>query len=406
MRLLVLTPTLPHPPIWGFNIRVSQLVRHLASKHEVTLLSYEGPHDSAARQALGNMCTSIVLVPALKRSMSLRRFAQVRATMSVSSFHLHRFYSQEMQTALTKILHDVRPDLVQIESSAMAMFDFGNAPVVLDEHNLEYELLQRTAAIEESRIRRLHAGLESRKVKKEEAAVWRRVDGCVLTSTREQAIVNAAEPDLPTAVVPNGVDLDYFRPKDAAIKPGSLVFTGLLTYRPNADGASHFVRAIFPSIVAARPDATFTAVGWGLPDDLRSLLGERISHTGRVDDVRPYLASAAVVVVPLRIGSGTRLKVLEALAMGKAVVTTRVGCEGLDVNDGDHLLIADEPDEFASAVVRLLDSPAEADRLGRRGRARVESRYGWAESARGLDRFHESLRRAPVERLRVAAAGR
>lgn len=405
MRILILTPTLPHPPIWGFNIRVSQIVRRLAARHEITLLSYADSQEAAARRALNGICSSIVTVPDPRPAVARRRLLQARATVGSRSYHMQRFHSPQMQSELTRALVDFRPDVVQVESSAMAIFDFGGFPVVLDEHNLEYELLRRSNAVEQSPMRRVFAAFESRKVEREEIALWRSAAGCAVTSRREEQVVNATVPDLPTAVVPNGVDLDYFRPLSAAIKPGGLVFTGLMTYRPNADGASHFVRAMFPAVQESNPGATFTAVGWGLPDDLRPLLGDRVFHTGRVEDVRPYLAEAAVVVVPLRIGSGTRLKVLEALAMSKAVVSTSVGCEGLDVKDGEHLLIADEPAAFSAAVNRLLRDPAGAARLGQRGRALVESRYGWEQSVRSLERFHESLRDMNLSRTAVAATG-
>ncbi|HKC19852.1 MAG TPA: glycosyltransferase family 4 protein, partial [Candidatus Dormibacteraeota bacterium] len=152
----------------------------------------------------------------------------------------------------------------------------------------------------------------------------------------------------------------------------------------------------------------FTAVGWGLPDDLRPLLGKGVTHTGRVDDVRPYLGRASVVVVPLRIGSGTRLKVLEALAMGKAVVSTKIGCEGLEVKHGEHLLIASDPAEFAKSVLRLMARPEDAAALGRRGRELVERRYGWDRSVARLHEFHESIfdARSSLSRVTAEAAAR
>jgi glycosyltransferase involved in cell wall biosynthesis len=178
---------------------------------------------------------------------------------------------------------------------------------------------------------------------------------------------------------------------DLGVRPDSIVFTGLMTYWPNADGVGYFIRDILPTIRKSLPDATFTAVGWGLREELRPLLGNGVVHTGWVADVRPYLAAASLAVVPLRTGSGTRLKILEALAMGKAVVSTSVGCEGLDVQDGKHLLIADDSKAFADSVVRLLRDPVEAAALGSRGRALVESLYGWDQSAAELERFHQSL---------------
>jgi len=378
--------------MWGFNIRVFNILRHLSARNRVSLLCYAGDQeDVGAREALGEICEQVFTVPDVERSVARRRLLQARAVVSPESFHLQRYFSAQMQARLTRVLHEGAYDLVQVESSAMAGFDFGDTPIVLDEHNLEYELLQRSNAVEGSPIRRAFAANECRKVEREEISTWQKVKGCVLTSEREQAIVARVAPGVPTAVVPNGVALDYFQPAASPITPGSIVFTGLMTYRPNADGVSYFIRRILPAIRASRRDAVFTAVGWGLPDDVRPLLGDGVLHTGRVEDIRPYLAKASVVVVPLRIGSGTRLKVLEALAMAKAVVSTTVGSEGLDVSHGEHLLIADEPEAFASSVIHLLDNPAEAASLGRRGRALVESRYGWEQSVAELDRFHHSL---------------
>lgn len=409
MRILLLTPSLPWPPMWGFNIRVLNILRELAAHNSVSLLCYGGGEpDAQARETISAICDRVFIVPETGRSIRQRRLLQAGTVISPRSFHLRRYVSAEMQARLTQILRDGAYDLVQVESSAMASFDFGNTPIVLDEHNLEYELLRRSNAVESSRIRRAFAATESRKVEREEISTWNRVKGCVLTSEREQAVVQRAAPGVATAVVPNGVALDYFQPSAAEVTPGSIVFTGLMTYRPNADGVSYFIRRILPAIRASRPDAVFTAVGWGLPDDVRPLLGEGVFHTGRVDDIRPYLAKASVVVVPLRIGSGTRLKVLEALAMAKPVVSTTVGCEGIDVSHGEHLLIADAPAAFAAAVTSLLEDPAEAAALGRRGRAMVESRYGWERSVAELERFHRSLfeSRLAVEPPVAAAVNR
>jgi sugar transferase (PEP-CTERM/EpsH1 system associated) len=405
MRILVLSPSLPYPAIWGFNIRVQQILRHLSRRNSVSLLCYGASpeEESAAREALAGMCEEVVTVRDNARPRFQTRGMQAAAALGPRSFHMHRFFSRRLQARLTELTERGRYDLVQVESSPMASFDCGRVPLVLDEHNLEYELLRRANHVETSAPRRAFATVECRKVEREEKQLWRAVRGCVLTSTREQAIVRGTVPGLPTAVVPNGVDLDYFRPSSQPATPDRIVFTGLMTYRPNADAASHFLREVWPAVRAARPAATFTAVGWGLPDALRPLLGNGVVHTGRVPDVRPYLREASVVVAPLRIGSGTRLKILEALAMGKAVVSTSVGCEGLDVRHGQHLLVADDPSSFARSVVRLLQNPAEAEVLGRRGRELVEDKYGWAQAIAELERFHGAL--SESERPAAVAAG-
>jgi glycosyltransferase involved in cell wall biosynthesis len=170
-----------------------------------------------------------------------------------------------------------------------------------------------------------------------------------------------------------------------------MIFTGLMGYRPNVDGAVYFVHEILPHILRVRPDATFTIVGAAPAEEVTRLAGPNVRVVGEVPDVRPYLAAAAVSVVPLRMGSGTRLKVVEGLAMGKAIVSTSLGCEGIAVRDGEHLLVADEPLAFARSVLRLLDDSDAAAALGRRGRELAVDQYDWAASAQQLETFYAGV---------------
>jgi glycosyltransferase involved in cell wall biosynthesis len=200
------------------------------------------------------------------------------------------------------------------------------------------------------------------------------------------------------------VDLEAFRPNDAPTDPQSLVFVGTMNYRPNADAVIYLASQILPEIWKTRPQVTLTVVGQTPPEEVQRLAGPRITITGWVDDVRPYIDRAAVVVTPVRIGSGTRLKVLEALAMGKALVSTPLGCEGIAVEDGEHVLLADNPVELAQRVVRLLDDPALAIRLGMQGRALVERSYGWRAVVDDLDALHSQLLETRVREDTVAVS--
>ncbi len=170
--------------------------------------------------------------------------------------------------------------------------------------------------------------------------------------------------------------------------PNSLVFTGLMSYRPNIDAVSYFVRHILPLIVAQRPTVRFTIVGQGAPAEITRLEGPNVHVAGKVPDVRPFVNRAAAFVVPLRMGSGTRLKILEGMAMGKAVVSTTLGCEGIDVRHGEHLVIADGAPAFAEAVLSLMADANRAAGLGRDGRALVEQSYSWVSIVAELERFH------------------
>jgi glycosyltransferase involved in cell wall biosynthesis len=262
---------------------------------------------------------------------------------------------------------------------------------VLDEHNLEYEVFRRMSEGERSLPRRAFNRLEHARFKRFEQRWWQRVDGCLVTSEREQQVVIKAAPQTPVAIVPNGVDIDHFRPAPAGVHDGTVLFNGTLDYRPNVDAARHLVEDVWPLIRRSCPSARLVLVGRADPEEARRLAGPGIEVTGEVPDVRPYLERAAVVTVPVRIGGGTRFKVLEALAMGKAVVSTTLGSEGIAVRDGEHLLIADDAARFAASLLRLLERPAERESLGAAGRALIERGYSWELAGERMQALYNRL---------------
>ena len=193
-----------------------------------------------------------------------------------------------------------------------------------------------------------------------------------------------AAPATPIMVAPNAVNVDYFCPSDEPSHGDALVMTGLMHYRPNIDGAIYFVREIFPHILASRPNVVFYVVGAGATDELKRLASDNVVVTDTVADVRPYVYKSAVFVVPLRMGGGTRLKVLEGMSMAKAVVSTSIGCEGIDVAHSEHLLIVDEPRAFADAVLGLLADRERRLELGRAGRALVGASVSMGDRRRAV----------------------
>jgi glycosyltransferase involved in cell wall biosynthesis len=262
--------------------------------------------------------------------------------------------------------------------------------LVVDEHNIEYELTRRMARSERSPVRRGFHAVEHVKLRRREVALWRTADACLVTSEREEAIVQQQAPGLPTLTVPNGVDTDYFRPSGERPEADTLVFTGLLSYRPNVDAVHYLAEEIFPRIAERRPNTVLTIVG-GRGEGLHGLARAGIRFTGYVPDLRPYLSRAAVVLVPLRIGGGTRLKVLEAFATGKAVVSTSLGVEGIRAHPGEHLLVGDTPDAFADHVVALLNDPDRARRMGDSAARLIQEKYSWANATSGLDGLYAHL---------------
>jgi glycosyltransferase involved in cell wall biosynthesis len=391
LRVLVVSAQFPYPPRSGFAMRVDHLCRRLAARHEVTLLTY-APLPGTAPGDPPDPDIRVEVVHRRRPSLASKRAAQARSVVSRRPYICGATHSPEMQQALDALSAATPFDVIQLESSLMGAFRYpAAARLVLDEHNVEYEVFERLAAGERSRLRRWFHRREEAQFRRFEQGWWRRVDGCLVTSEREEKIVLRVAPATPIAVVPNGVDLDEFRPAQATPQPATAVFNGLLHYRPNLDAAFFLVEEIWPLVQTQRPDARLTIVGRGDDGDLRRLRRPGVEVTGEVPDVRPSLDRAAVVVVPVRMGGGTRLKVLEGLAMEKPMVSTALGCEGVDVRDGEHLLVADSPAAFAAAVIRLFADPAAARALGRAGRARMDEAYSWDLAGSRLDALYDRI---------------
>ena len=406
MQILIVSTRFPFPPRWGFATRVYQLARQLAKHHDVTLLSGA---DGIEEDQVEALRAELPVVVVRRGQRASKRARQVTALVGRGSFHAREFLSDELQDAVDTLASESRFDVVQIESSLLGGIRFPSEPrLVLDEHNIEYEVFQRMQVGERSLARRAFYGREHARFRPFEQQLWRRVDGCVVTSAREQDIVGRHAPATPCAVVPNGVDVDYFRPWAAEVNPDTLVFNGVLDYRPNLDAALFLVDEVLPRVRATVPTARLTVVGRGAAADLAHLRrNPGVCVTGEVPDVRPYLAGSSVVVVPIRIGGGTRLKVVEGLAMSRPMVTTTLGCEGIDVVDERQLLIRDDADSFAAAVVSLLADPDRGSALGAAGRDLIETRYSWASAAGRLEELYGALvSGAPAREVALAAGGR
>lgn len=401
MRILIVSAQFPYPPRSGFAMRVVHLARRLAERHDVTLLSYATAEEAAAGEGSAGR-VRVVTVARDDASVRSKRVAQALSLASPRPFSCRSVDSPAMQRAIDELCSRERFDAIQLETSLLRTFRFPRGSrLMLDEHNIEYEVHQRMAQGERSVPRRLFSRLEGARLRRFERRSWSQVDACMVTSERELPIVRRHARQTPVGVVPNGVDTEYFTPGAGGGRPRTVVFNGILTYRPNVDAARHLVDEIWPLVRARHPDARLTLVGRAGADDRARLTRPSVQVLGEVADIRPYLRDAAVVAVPVRIGGGTRLKVVEGLALGKAMVSTSLGCEGVDVRDGEHLLIGDGAERFAARVSELFDDPARGEALGRAGRALVERAYSWDLAGERMDAVYaEMLRRTPQEPAR------
>jgi polysaccharide biosynthesis protein PslH len=399
LRILVVSPCFACPPTSGGEVRIYQLIRQLAKRHDVSVIGYATDDSDVDVRELGDSLT----VRAVHRNVEThlgRRVAQLRSLGTWKPFASSALASREMQAAVDELCGSIDFDLIHVEFSTMCNFRFPEGiPVVIDEHNVEYELRRRLARGEPSALRRAFNGLEYLRLRRFEERCWNQAQGCVVTSDREVPIIKTAAPSTPTAVAPNGVDLEYFAPWEGDTQPYSVVFNGVLNYRPNVDAAMHLVHEIWPLVLQRCPSARLTLVGNAPEREARGLRQSTVDVVGSVPDIRPYLGAAEAIVVPIRMGGGTRFKVVEALSMGKPIVSTTVGAEGLAVRDREHLLIADDPVTFAGRILELFDDPALRLRLGRSGRSLAEHCFSWQLSG---NRLEELYRRVLTDRAASA----
>jgi glycosyltransferase involved in cell wall biosynthesis len=405
MKILVVAPFLPSPPRFGGQRRIDGLLRSLAQRHEVSVLSFTATDEftEMSLAATRSYCAKVVTFPDMEFvDRRDKRLLQARSLVSRHSFeHLLVARRVEFSRKLQELVDRDDYDIVQVEFMQMAAAAFARRPgrryrTVLDEHNIEFDIIKRTADAEVSTARRVYSAIDWRKLRREERKAWRSFDGVSVTSERDGAIITQLEPATRVSVVPNGADVDHFSPPTTPCDADNLLFFGAMNYYPNNDGVHYFVREIFPLILKQRPNVKLWLVG-PAPDDVKRLRSPNIEVTDFVDAVEPYIDRATAIVVPLRLGGGTRLKIVEAMAKGKAVISTRIGAEGIDVVDGESALLSDEPRGFANHVENVLADAALADRLGKAARKLAVDRYSWAALTANLERFYDELARTPAK---------
>ena len=406
-KILVLTPQFPsYPPHQGTIMRNYHLIAGLAARHEVHLLSFGDPAEGQGAP-LANLCASVQVMPAPQRSMSQRLQGLLFSRLPDMA---RRLPSPAFQAALVDTLHGVDFDIVEVEGIELAQYLFQVAQsragkrcplLVFDDHNAEYVLQQRAFETDIRRPKRWIAAAYSfvqwQRLKGYERRACQTADRVVAVSDADAGALRRLVPGLEPAVVPNGVDMAYYTaptpPLGSQDRPGSsdLVFTAKMDFRPNVDAVLWFAEETLPLIRHESPDTRLWVVGKDPHPRLAHLAEDPgIRITGWVEDVRPYIAGSGLYVIPLRIGGGTRLKVLEAMAMGKAIVSTALGCEGFAVVSDRELVIADAPAEFATAVLALLRDPEHRERLGRAARRFASSSYDWTMIVPQLEQVYDA----------------
>lgn len=405
MKLLFLTPQSPYPPRQGTTLRNYYLLQHFAAKHEVHLFSCLSPQDPEAPDPnLLQICSRVESFRQPERPLNRRLSDSLLASKPDMALRLEQV---SPHSVLERMLAEETYDLIQIEGLEMAPYGFqildtisNRPPVVFDAHNAEFLLQKRAALMDARSLNRWHAAsyslLQWQKLYRYERDFCQAVDGIVAVSEPDRRALSSLAPHRPIVNVPNGIEISRFVPEPLPqASPPSLVFTGKMDYRPNVDAMLWFGLKVLPHI--RRHQNVRLQIAGMSPhrrlNQLRTL--PDVELTGAVEDTVPYIHGSAIYLAPMRVGGGTRFKILEAMACARPIVSTSLGVEGIPVRAGEHVLIADDPSSFADAVLSLLrDQASSGERsrsLGEAARAFVENQFTWDKILPQMDAFHAQL---------------
>jgi sugar transferase (PEP-CTERM/EpsH1 system associated) len=397
VRILWLNAGLLLPLDKGGKLRTWHLMRHLARRHSITYVCFADPNEKKEhREGMVEVCNSLVTVPRSDPAKGSTAFYMdaVRHVVNALPYAVGKYQSDEYAGRVQYLLQHGRFD-VMVADFLPPVANLPKSipvPAVLFTHNVEAEIWRRHAENASNPLSRILLKQQWHRMLRFEREALTRFDLVLGVSDTDRETFARLYPGAlrrSVHVVQTGVDTAYFTPMPGQERPRHLVFTGSMDWLPNEDGMLYFVRDILPRIRATEPDVTLSIVGRTPTPAVERLAAENgIEVTGRVDDVRPHVAAAEVYIVPLRIGGGTRLKIFEAMSMAKAVVSTTIGAEGLPVTPGRDIVLADEPEAFADAVVQLIRDREKRQSIERAARDLVVQKYDWAAVSRD---FEEAL---------------
>lgn len=376
MRILYLSSWYPYPANNGSKLRIYNLLRGLAQHHEVTLLSFTDQPDKDAKDSeIRSFCHQVKVIPT--KSFEPQRWRARMGFFSLTPRSVIDTYSPQMMHNIQQAVTKESYDLIIASQLGVAGYSpwFQGTPALFEEVELGVPYQQYNQA--SSSVTRLRRGLTWAKHRRHLTKMLDNFSACTVVSEQEQHLVSNILPHYRNIeVIPNCINLDDYIGIDQVPQPNHLIFTGSFRYFANYEAMTWFLQQVYPRLQAEMPDVSLTITGDHANMPLPS--GENVTLTGFVDDVRPLITSSWMSLAPIHVGGGTRLKILEAMALRTPVVATSKGAEGLDVTSGEHLLIADTPEAFAAAIIRLLKEPGLRQRLADNAYRRVAEKYDWA----------------------------
>jgi sugar transferase (PEP-CTERM/EpsH1 system associated) len=397
------------PPDTGGKIRSYNILRELARRHSVTFFSFYAAHDNDLHPDLKNVFDRVICLPlrlpAPKSPAELLDYCL--HLLSPRPYNITKYCRPEVRRQLRLLLKQENYDVIVCDFMVAAGVVPWNwpTPKVLFTHNVEATIWRRHYQVAANPLWKAISWLEWRRMEAAERRYLRLADRVLTVSETDRDAFAPFVAPAKLTVIPTGVDVEYFQPMPVDEAANSLVFTGSMDWLPNEDAIFYFVQAILPLIKQQCPEVSLKVVGRSPSRKLQALVQQEksVRLTGWVEDIRPFVARGSICIVPLRIGGGTRLKIFEAMAMSKAVVSTSLGAEGLPVQAGENILLADTPNDFAESVVSLLRDPSERKRLGASARALVQEKYSWPKVAESFARILQDVIARPTPPAAVEA---
>lgn len=399
MKILVLAPDIPATSRMPGSPRLFSLCRELSRLHELILVTYSSSqeryqsflNDVTASQVF----TRVEVLPAPPSAPWWgQQWHRVHLAAHFETRYRHATYFKSVRDRIGVLCRQERIDLIYVDILPMTQYidQEKGVPAIVDLHD-SLTLLSRTMLKTERGWRnRLSAYLGLISIQNLERSLGKTFDLIMTNSVVDEKVIKELSATLNTLTITNGVDMEYFSPDTSAVEEDKIVFTGVMGYAPNEDAAMYFVKDIFPLVKAKRPRIQFWIVGSEPSERVKALTGISGVHvTGKVDDIRPYVRSARVFVCPLRIGSGVKNKILAAMAMQKATVATSMSIDGLELAENRDVLLADDPQDFADKVLRLLTDQRAAQQLGANGLSRVQAQYSWSAMGKILETAIQSI---------------
>jgi glycosyltransferase involved in cell wall biosynthesis len=379
MKILFLSPWFPYPPVNGSKIRIYNLLKSLGSCHSIELISFVRDGEQVDPRGIIDFCSSIQTINWVE--FQPKRLKALSGFLADLPRSVYDTYSREMGIAVLQSIQTRTPDLVIASQLGTAPYaqKIRRAPTILEE--IEIGSIWESWAKADTTLSRIRHGLTWFKTRRYINNLLQQFTACTVVSSYEKSILDQTLPDKRNIhVLPNGVDLEQFQPDSEQPVANTLIYNGALTYSANFDAMKFFLEQISSQVKAQIPDVSLSITGSHHGVDLSGLsIDKTVKLTGFLPDIRPAVASAWACVVPLRLGGGTRLKILEAMALGTPVISTNKGAEGLEVTPEKNILIADDPAEFARHTIRLMQDSDLRSRLSISGRKLVEAKYGWDE---------------------------